>query len=149
MKKKSAKATPKKARRNWRTPFLAALRQAPNVSGAAGKAGIDRNTAYTAYHTDPEFAAAWDDAIEQAVDRAVQELYRRAVEGVEKPVTVAGEREVIREYSDTLLIFLLKCHRREVYGDRIEHSGPKGRDLFPIADVVEALRQARELTRDP
>lgn len=145
--KKSTKPTPKK-RRDWRTPFLAALRQAPNVSGAAKAAGIDRTIAYDTYRADPAFAAAWDDAIEQSVDRAVKELYRRAIDGVEKPVTVAGEREVIREYSDTLLIFLLKSHRREVYGDKVEHSGPKGRDLFPLADVVEALRRARELTRE-
>lgn len=44
---------------------------------------------------------------------------RRAYHGVEKPVTVAGKREIIREYSDTLLIFLLKGARSNKYRDNV------------------------------
>lgn len=35
--------------------------------------------------------------------------------GGEKPVTVAGKGEVIREYSDRMLEILLKAHRPEKY----------------------------------
>mgnify|MGYP001561557606 CR=1 FL=1 len=117
--KKATKATPiKKGRRDWRTSFLAALRQSPNVSEAAEAARINRGTAYREYKINSDFAEAWEDAIGTALDHAEGELYRRGVEGVDKPVTVAGVREVIREYSDTLLIFLLKNRRREIYGER-------------------------------
>jgi hypothetical protein len=43
----------------------------------------------------------------------------------------------VREYSDTLAIFLLKCHRKGVYGDR-----PAPAELPNVADVVRAMRQA-------
>ena len=58
---------------------------------------------------------------------------RRAYLGVEKPVTVAGKREVIREYSDTLLIFLLKGARPQKYRDNIrqEVTGANEAPLVP------------------
>ena len=36
------------------------------------------------------------------------EAIRRACHGVQKPITAARKREIIHEYSDTMLIFLLK-----------------------------------------
>jgi hypothetical protein len=110
----------------WSPRFLEALALSPNISAAARAAGIDRRTAYNARDAHPDFAALWDDALESATDNLAAEAYRRAYEGCEKPVYQGGEKVgSIREYSDTLAIFLLKCHRREVYGDRqeIRHSG--------------------------
>lgn len=101
--------------------FLTELAKSPNVSGAAKAAGFSRRTAYNYRDTDPEFAAAWDDAIEQATDNLVGEMYRRAYRGTEKPVYYQGEEVgAIREYSDTLAIFLAKAHRPQVYGDKIK-----------------------------
>lgn len=109
--------TPKKERRKWKPKFLEALRTAPSVSVAAAAAGINRSTAYDARKVDEAFAANWDEAIEHSIDAAEAELFRRAVQGVRKPATVAGRRVEITEYSDTLLIFLLKSHRPERYRD--------------------------------
>ena len=53
------------------------------------------------------------------------EARRRGVEGTLKPVFYKGEEcGQVREYSDTLLIFLLKAHDPK-YRDRqqVEHSG--------------------------
>jgi hypothetical protein len=139
---KATKATPKK-RRDWRTPFLAALCKSPNVTGAAKAAGIKRDAAYDAYHADPAFAADWESAINAALDIAEGELYRRAVKGIKRPATIAGRRELITEHSDTLLIFLLKSHRPGIYREtlRQEHSGPGGGPI-PIADM-EVIRKKR------
>lgn len=77
---------------------------------------------------DPGFAAEWDSALDEAIDDAEGETYRRAVKGTLKPVFQKGE-EVgkIREYSDTLLMFWLKAHRPEKYREttktELEHSG--------------------------
>jgi len=52
-------------------------------------------------------------------------LMRRAKDGTLRPVYQGGELVGhIREYSDTLGIFLLKSRRRHIYGERreIEHS---------------------------
>jgi hypothetical protein len=48
--------------------------------------------------------------------RLEDEAVRRAYEGVERPVFQGGKQVgVVREYSDTLLIFLLKALRPEKY----------------------------------
>jgi hypothetical protein len=66
---------------------------------------------------DPEFAAAWDEATSEGVDRVEDEAHRRAVEGYNpRPVYHKGEKVgEIREYSDSLLALLLKSRRPEVY----------------------------------
>lgn len=119
MGKGSTRSTRKKEE-VWKPVFLAELLNAPNVAEACRVAGIDRTTAYNHKHADPDFSAAWDSAIELSMDKAEAELYRRAVEGVEKPVYQGGELVGhLQEYSDTLLIFMLKSRRRATYGDRL------------------------------
>ena len=67
------------------------------------------------------FAAAWDEVEDAVADTMERELYRRAVEGVDKPVFHQGDEvATIREYSDTLLIFGLKGARPEKYRERTE-----------------------------
>jgi len=108
-----------------------------NVSAAAKKAGVPRSTAYDWYKADEEFAAAWDDAVEVAVDSLEKEAWRRARDGVLKPVYQKGEKVgQVREYSDQLMVTLLKAHRPEKYRDRqqLEHTGPGGEPL-PAAVV--------------
>lgn len=105
----------------WSPVFLEALAHVPNVSRAAREAGIQRQLAY--YHRDNNeaFRNAWDNAIEVGVDRLEEEMWRRAVEGTEKPVYYEGKRvDALREYSDTLAIFLAKAHRPERFRDRYD-----------------------------
>ena len=68
----------------------------------------------------------FEEASEDAADSLEAEARRRAVEGVEEPVGwYKGQAGgVVRKYSDTLLIFLLKGRRPELYRERFEHSGP-------------------------
>ncbi len=119
--------TPKK-----REAFIDALAKTGNVSDAAELAGIGRRSAYDWRRDDLSFAAEWDDAIDQAADRMEREAFRRAVEGTDKPVfgslgqgMGSGEVGRVKEYSDTLLIFLLKAARPEKYRERAEvrHTG--------------------------
>ena len=118
--------TPKK-----RAAFLAELAARGNVSDAAAAAGVPRQTVYDWRAADSDFAAAWDDALDQAADTMEREAFRRAVEGVEETVYGRvdrysdGEIGKVRKYSDTLLIFLLKGARPEKYRERqqVEHTG--------------------------
>lgn len=114
---------------DWREVFLRALRASPNVSAAAIAAQRNRQYVYTVRKEEPDFKAAWKDAIAQSVDMLEGEMYRRAVEGTLKPVYQNGMLVgSIREYSDTLAIFLAKAHRPKKYRDnyRIEHTGKDG-----------------------
>jgi hypothetical protein len=111
------KSTPKK---DWRDVFITKLAEAPDVSGAAQAAGVDRRYVYRERDKNPEFLRRWDDALEQSLDRAEKEMYRRAVDGTEEPIYYQGDKVgSIRRFSDTLLIFMLKSRRRAIYGERI------------------------------
>lgn len=109
-----------------REKFLLVLAECCNVSEAARAAGIGRSTAYEWREADADFAAAWDAAEQEAADRLEREAWRRAVEGVDKPIVYQGEvTDTYKEYSDRMLEILLKGHRPERFVDRIkaEHSG--------------------------
>lgn len=121
--------------REWSDDFLRALEQTGNVSASCRAAGISRETAYHWKNRDTSvgrrFAERWEKALEEATDRLELEARRRAF-GVDKPVFYQGERiDTVKEYSDTLLIFLLKAHRPERFSERfrMEHSGPDGKPM--------------------
>lgn len=62
----------------------------PVVAAACTAVGIYRGRAYEARAADKEFAKAWDDAMEDGVDAAEAEAFRRAVQGFEEPVVYQG-----------------------------------------------------------
>lgn len=97
-----------------------------NVSRACQAVDIDRTTPYTWRDEDEEFASAWEKAKQWGAEALEDEARRRAYEGTDKPVFyLGGQVGTIREYSDTLAIFLLKGAMPEKYRDntKIEHSG--------------------------
>lgn len=150
---------------DWKAVFLAALAELPVVVHACKAAGVNRSTAWRAREADPEFARAWDDAMEEGIDRAEQEAFRRAVAGYEEPVVYQGrlsylyERYVddegkeqfrplldvngqpvpltVRKHSDALLALILKGRRKAVYAERKELTGADGAAL-PASQVVIA-----------
>ena len=112
-----------------REAFLAVLRESCNVTKACRAAAIGRSAAYAWRHDDPDFAAAWEEAEQEAVDRLEGEAWRRAADGCDKPIVYRGEvMSTYKEYSDRLMEVLLKGHRPEKYVDRLrsELSGPGG-----------------------
>lgn len=114
--------------------FLAEYVQTASITLAAKAAEIDRRTHYEWKTADPQYAREFFKAQELAADVLEDEAVRRAHEGVERPVFQGG-KEVgrVQDYSDTLLIFLLKGIRPEKYRERIsaEHTGPNGTMLPP------------------
>lgn len=123
---------------NWKPAFLAALREVPVISRACAAVNIERSTAYRAAEADPTFQQAWDDAIEEGIDKAEQEAFRRAVEGTDKGVwhqgMLVGSERV---YSDALMALILKGRRKAVYAERKELTGADGAAL-PASQVVIA-----------
>lgn len=116
--------------------FLEALAINGNVTKSCEIIGWTRVMPYWWRKRDPEFAQAFDMARAISNQMLVDEAMRRAREGVERirfdkrgdplkdPRT--GDHYVEHQYSDTLLIFLLKTLMPEQFGDRLTHQGPGG-----------------------
>lgn len=108
---------------SWHDTFLDALAVVPNIAAAAAAAGINRTTAYVARDHNPEFKRRWDEALGEGCDNLELEAYRRAVDGVERVRLHTYEGEIVarvteREYSDTLLLALLRRHRPEAWVEK-------------------------------
>ncbi len=140
-----ANQTPKKRRKIrakphvWKKRFLKALRDSGIVREACESSRISRGQAYAARHDDEVFAAAWEAAMQEAVDLLESVARDRAVGGWDEPVFYQGVAcGAIRRRSDTLLMFLMKAHAPERFRDNysIEHSGPHGAPLAPATVIV-------------
>lgn len=119
--------------------FIEVLRETCNVSESARTAGIARRTVYEWRDADEAFADSWDEAEQEAADKLEREAWRRAVEGIDKPVTFQGEiTATYKEYSDRMLELLLKAHRPEKFKDRVssEISGPNGGPVAVTGTIV-------------
>jgi len=90
---------------------------------------VGRTTVHEWRDQDPAFAAAWDDAIDEATDALEAEARRRAVDGHEEYVISMGQ--IVRDpetgkplkqkkYSDALTTLLLKAHRPEKFRERYD-----------------------------
>ena len=122
---------PKHRKISWRPAFLEAFAQCGIANLAARQVRVNPKTVQKTLERNPKFREAYYIAKENATQMLEAEMLRRAKIGIEKPVTVAGQREVIREYSDTLLIFMLKSLRPQVYRDNynVALSNPDGSKL--------------------
>lgn len=119
--------------------FLAAYAKCGNLTAAAELAKTSRRNHYDWLAKD-EYRAAFDAAHEEACDVLETEARRRAVEGTERPVYQGGKQVgKVREFSDVLLIFLLKGARPEKYRERqaIEHAGPGGGPIRAEAELSD------------
>lgn len=98
--------------------FLTAYSQCGNITRAAEMVGLNRGCHNMWRRDDPTYLPRFLDAQEEACDRLEEEARRRAVDGTLKPVFQGGkEVGTIREFSDTLLIFLMKGVMPQKYRD--------------------------------
>lgn len=120
--------------------FLHALAESANVTSAALHVGINRQHLYRLRDEDDEFRAAWDAAVKLGTGALEDEATRRAKEGWDEPVYYQGDQcGVVRKFSDTLLIFLLKARDPAKYREKLDltHAAPNG---GPIQTVSTELR---------
>jgi Bacteriophage Sf6, terminase small subunit-like len=129
--------------------FIGAFCELGNVKAACKRAGITRRkTVYDWREDDADFATAWAEAEMVATETLEAEAWRRATRGVRNTTGVyfRGEeiaRHVKVEYSDTLLIFLLKARAPEKYRETVrqEHTGPQGGSIEVKHTVDDASAQ--------
>jgi hypothetical protein len=105
--------------------FIRALTKVPSVKHAALAAGFSRRTAYDLRKADEEFNQAWVAAIESSVD----EVENRAFE-----IALKGDPQV----AANLITFLLRCHKPEVYRERVEAAVAAGVIILPAVREGES-----------
>lgn len=112
------------------TEFLqAVVDHGGNITAAARSINVSHSEVYYRKKIDPAFAAALSEAVATGMEVLESECRRRAFAGSDEPVFYqGGECGVVRRYSDTLAIFLLKGAMPDKYRERLsaEHSGPGG-----------------------
>ncbi len=142
--------------------FLDALATSGVVKTAMLASGVrSYSTAKRWRDTDPEFEEAYHEALEASADLLEAEARRRASEGVVRvkfhPKT--GEQIDEVQYSDTLMMFLLKGSRPDKFAERTksELSGPGGAPMevndgamsARIAALLDEARRRRANVEDP
>lgn len=137
----------KRTKKKKQADFMAAFVELVSVTRAAKRAKIHRTIVYDWIRDDPDFEAAYDAACKIATGRLEDEAVRRAFEGTLKPVYQGGKLAgKIREYSDTLLIVLLKARAPEKYKERVDQKNTNinynSTELTP--DEVREISKALE-----
>lgn len=137
--------------------FIEALASSGVVLAAVRAAGVSRSVVYEWRAADEAFRSAWLVALDDSSDLLEAEAVRRAARGTARPVFYRGNQVgSITEYSDALLMFLLKARRPETYRDQatVRHEGrvstvvgdavaePRERTPDELAAIVAALEDA-------
>jgi hypothetical protein len=128
--------------------FLGVYRQCGNVQAAARAARCARSQHYW-WLKQPAYAEAFKDAHAEACDALESEAWRRAVEGVVRPVYYRGKIVGMeRKYSDTLLIFLMKGAMPEKYRDNAKINKTEGAEIIERLNAGRAWAAARAAARE-
>ncbi len=125
--------------------FLDALALTGVKKAACQASGVHANKVNHWLASDPQFAVAFDEAMDESADDLETEARRRAVEGV-RQTKYAKDGTTYEEvkYSDTLLIFLLNGAKPEKYKHRTtaELTGPGGAPLNDMSETTMAARMS-------
>ena len=137
---------------NVRRKILAKIKETGgNVTEACRHVAIGTTAFYHfIMHDASETADRFRKQVEEAkligVERLEDEARRRALTGVDEPVFYQGDEcGIITKYSDTLLIFLIKGHKK-MYVDRHEVTGVGGAPLSFVG--VQASIDIKKLKKN-
>lgn len=99
--------------------FFRVLAASGSVSLAAKRTGLCRATLYAHRAASPAFAKRWTEALGLGREKVRDEVFRRALVGIKKPVFHAGQVVgKVKHYDNRLLWSLLRSHEPEIYGPR-------------------------------
>ncbi len=132
----------RRSKQKKQADFLAHFSVCASVSKAAKKSKNSRSNIYLWLNEDVKFRDLYEEACKEALGALEDEAVRRAYEGTIKPVFQGGKKVgSIREYSDTLLIVLLKARAPEKYKERFqgELSGKDGKPIETVSTITHNI----------
>jgi hypothetical protein len=119
-------------KRQWQKAFLAALENTGSVTKAAETVNMGRSNVYQYKRSDPEFATAWEQALDIAADTLEDEARKRAFAG-----------------SDVLLMFLLKGIRPQKWRESRATIPPAELNKMIEAELQRIAKQKDAEAREP
>jgi hypothetical protein len=133
-----------RSKKKKQADFLAHFSTLASVSRACKKARVPRSNVYLWLNDKSEktFNELYETACKEALGALEDEAVRRAYEGTTRPVYQGGKKVgSIREFSDTLLIVLLKARAPEKYKDRMqkELTGKDGGPIHVVTKITHNL----------
>lgn len=124
--------------------FLAAFEACYSLTQAARWAKVARQTHYDWLRNDPNYPECFAEAEKRGARSLEDEAVRRAHEGLRKAVRYKGRIVGYEtEYSDSLLITMLKKSNPEAFRERTESRNTHDVKV-PLPDLVQLLRSAPE-----
>ena len=130
-----------------RRAFIGALADSGVVITAAHSVGMSDSSAYTLRRSPGAegFAAAWDAALAASSGRLIDIAFDRAINGVDDEIIDKEGNHIYtkRKYNDRLLMFLIRAHAPQIYGNahRDGHGAGEGHATVPArTPVAEALK---------
>ncbi len=101
--------------------FLRAYARLGTIRNAARVIGFTRRCLVDALNSRPDFRLAFEDAKQEFIERMEDESIRRAVKGINRGIYYQGVRVAVeKEFSDSLMQFLLKGNAPHKYRERID-----------------------------
>jgi len=135
------------SKRGWtkarRAAFLTELAHSCNVTRAHRAAGAPDREAYALRQRDPQFARAWQRALELGFERLETALLRRALEVTGTlEIDAAEERaEPVEKMTVEQAIGLLNMHRRSVREGQAARRNPAARHIATQEETDAVLRK--------
>ena len=126
--------------------FLVALARTGNYGLACQAGTLTRREVAALRARDHAFSLALDEAMDDAADMLEAEAWRRALEGVAAPVVkggklvfdpTTGEALMVRRYSDSLLMLLLRGTKPGKFSARPK-AGSEHEDMAKIIEEIAA-----------
>lgn len=131
--------------------FLEAFGETGIIRSACTAVGISRKTVYDWKRGDPDFLVAFQQAEIDSTELLEHEARRRAYEGTvrKRPHFHRGKlvgEEITQEYSDLLMIFLLKARAPEKYRERTDvRMEIRGPEIWLPEEQERLIEGRREL----
>jgi hypothetical protein len=121
--------------------FLAAFVTCGRRGRAAEVAGVKHQHYLYWFATDPAFSEAFARAERLCTHLIEDEILRRGLEGIDKPVFWQGRQvATVKDYDTTLLIFAAKGAMPEKYKDRVDTTHSMSPALAAFMAQWHALR---------
>lgn len=125
--------------------FFEAYVETCKIGEAAKMAGFTLRSVYNWRDKDPVFKERLEEADHEVKGKIEAEIFRRGVDGIDKPVFYQGKVvATVKEHSDRLLELLAYAHMPEKYTKVVknEHTGKDGAPLNPTDNIEIARRIA-------